>query len=103
MEVQAHKASSMQSREQILAAQAKTKCNNWLVPLVALIALAIGTICQYDGLVNPYVINGDVPQHVYWMQQFRDSELFRNDLLTDFARSIQPWGAIAVYRLLSFV
>ncbi len=89
----------MQSREQVLA---ETTCKNWLVPLVALAASTIIIINQYDGLVNPYVINGDVPQHVYWMQQFRDSELFRNDLLTDLARFHQPWAAVGVYRLLSF-
>ena len=103
MEVARPLLSFMQSREQLFAAQAKTPFENWLAPLVALIASTIGTISQYPALVNDYIINGDVPQHVYWMQQFRDSELFKNDLLTDFAKSIQPWGAIAVYRLLSFI
>jgi len=75
----------------------------WLPLLVGISASIVAFNAQYEGFFNPYIINGDVPQHIYWMQQFRDSELFKNDLLTEFAKSIQPWGAVFVYRLFASV
>lgn len=69
---------------------------------VALAALVIATYSQFAALVNPYVINGDVLQSLYWMQQFRDSELFTNDLLTEYAKHYHaPWGFLLLYRALS--
>lgn len=71
--------------------------------LIILLALAIGINFQLPALINKYVINGDARQHIYWMQQFRDSGLFRNDLLTEYANNYQPWGFIFLYYLLSFI
>lgn len=71
--------------------------------IVVLFATLMGTISQYPGLVNPYVVNGDVPQHVFWAQQFVDEDLFKDDVLTEFAKAIQPYGFVFVYRLASFV
>ncbi len=48
---------------------------------------------------NPYLVNGDTAQHVAWMQQFRNPRLFQHDLLTTYARTIQPWGLVSFYRL----
>jgi hypothetical protein len=79
--------------------EAEKRMSFSLVYIVFLIATAISINAYYPALVNDYVINGDIAQHVYWMEQFRDQELFRNDLLTEFAKTIQPWGFIEVYRL----
>lgn len=71
--------------------------------LIFILAVAVVVNSQFDGLVNPYVINPDSFQHTYWMQQFRDKELFRDDLLTDYAKSMQPWGLIGFYWLSSHI
>jgi hypothetical protein len=70
--------------------------------VVGALGFGIGLNSQLPAFSNNYVINGDVPQHIYWMQQFADSELFTADLLTRFAIHIQPWGFIGLYRVLSF-
>ncbi len=71
--------------------------------LIILLALAIGIISQFPAFINEYVINDDVRMHIYWMQQFRDSDLFRNDLLTEYAKFFQPWGFYFLYYILSFI
>jgi hypothetical protein len=47
------------------------------------------------------VIDDDARQHVYWTYTFRDPDLFRADLLTDFISSpkIAPLGYQALYNL----
>ena len=45
---------------------------------------------------SDYTIQDDARQHVFWMQQWRDRELFSDDLITDYFRSVAPAG----YRLL---
>lgn len=71
---------------------------------VALIAFAIAINSQFSALVDKYVINGDVVESIYWMQQFNDGALFKNDLLTDYAGHYHaPWGFYLLYRTLSFV
>jgi hypothetical protein len=69
--------------------------------LIVVLALVIAVNSQLSGIVNPYAINDDTRLTIYWMQQFRDGDLFQNDLLTDYARYVSPWGVVAVYRLLS--
>jgi hypothetical protein len=70
-----------------------------MVAFVVLTASAVGINSQYPALVNDYIVNGDVPQHIYWMQQFLDGELFRDDILTAFAKHMQPYGLIVFYRV----
>lgn len=69
---------------------------------VVFLALSMMLYSQKAALFNEFVINDDVCQHVYWMQQFNDAELFRDDLLTEYAKHYQPWGFVVFYRLLSF-
>ena len=67
-------------------------------------AIAAGTHSQYATLANRYVVNGDAPAAIYWLQRFRDPMLFRNDLLTDFAVQMHgQWGFVLFYRLASLV
>jgi len=70
---------------------------------VFLLALAVGTGSQYQALVNEYIFQDDARQHIYWMEQFYDRGLFKNDLLTEYARNYQPWGFILLYYIFSFI
>ena len=70
--------------------------------VVSMLGLVIGLNSQFAGILNPYLFNGDVAQHIFWMYRFADSELFANDLLTEYAAYIQPWGFAVVYRLLAY-
>ena len=46
-------------------------------------------------------IQDDALQHVFWMQRYRDPELFRDDLYADYFRSLAPPGYVALYRALA--
>ena len=71
---------------------------------VVLLALAVGiNDALLPAFANKYVINDDVRMHIYWMRQFQDADLFRNDLLTEYAKQFQPWGFILFYYLFSFI
>ena len=50
-------------------------------------------------LTNPYLVNNDVHQQVYWMQRWIDPGLFQDDLPSRYARAYVPWGVQSVYRL----
>jgi hypothetical protein len=62
-------------------------------------AAAVYVVAHWDALIDPYVINDDVRQQVYWMQQWQDPDLFPDDLLTRYAQNYVPWGVQAVYAL----
>ncbi|MBI5252294.1 MAG: hypothetical protein HY912_22600 [Desulfomonile tiedjei] len=66
---------------------------------VLLAASTVYVVGHWNAIVDPYVINDDVRQQVYWMQKWYDEELFPDDLLTLYARYYVPWGIKAVYRL----
>lgn len=70
--------------------------------LVALISAGIFIYAHFPALTNPYVINDDVRQQIYWMQQWLDPGLFQGDLLSDYARHYVPWGVKGLYWLASF-
>lgn len=50
-------------------------------------------------IVDPWRINGDARQHVFWTYRFADPELFQDDLLVDFISSprFDPPGYVALY------
>jgi len=58
---------------------------------------AVYLFAHQDAITNPYTINDDVRQQIYWMQQWQDPDLFRDDLLTRYARNYVPWGVQAIY------
>ena len=70
---------------------------------VMLLATGIGINSQLPAFLSEYTFNGDVAQHIYWMQQFRDNELFTDDLLTKQASATAPWGFLLFYYLGSFI
>jgi len=46
-----------------------------------------------------YVVQDDARQHVFWMQRFRDPDLFPHDLVADYFQSVAPQGYSALYYL----
>jgi len=69
--------------------------------LVVILSAAIFIFAHFQALTNHWVINDDVRQQIYWMQQWGDPALFPGDLLTDYARAYVPWGVKGIYRLAS--
>jgi len=69
------------------------------VGLLLLSAAALFLVAHFPALVNEYVINDDVRQQIFWMQQWQDPELFRHDLLAEYARHYVPWGVKGLYWL----
>jgi hypothetical protein len=67
--------------------------------LVVFFSALIFTYAHFQAFRNPYIINDDVRQQIFWMQQWRDPELFRGDLLSDYARHYVTWGVKGLYRL----
>ena len=58
--------------------------------LVIFIAVGIGINSQFSAFHSKYVMNNDVRAFQYWMGQFRDPELFKDDLLTEYSKSFLP-------------
>ena len=54
---------------------------------------------HYQALIRYWVINDDVRQQIFWMQQWRDPGLFPGDLLTAYAKAYVPWGVKGLYWL----
>jgi hypothetical protein len=69
--------------------------------LVVLLSAAVFIFAHYQALTRHWVINDDVRQQIFWMQQWGDPELFPGDLLTDYARAYVTWGVKGLYRLAS--
>jgi hypothetical protein len=69
--------------------------------LTAIFSLFVYVISQQDALSNPYAINDDVRQQIYWMQAWQDSSIYGSNLLNDYARQYVPCGVKAIYLLAS--
>ena len=74
----------------------------WPELAVALISGAVFVLAHFQALVNPFVINDDIRQQLYWMQQWGDPALFRGDFLTGYAKAYVPWGVKGLYWLASW-
>ncbi len=69
---------------------------------VLLLSGAVFLYAHLPAFTSPFVINDDVHQQIYWMQQWLDPELFRGDLNTEYARHYVSWGLKALYWLASW-
>lgn len=67
--------------------------------LVILFSVAIFGYAHLQTFTNPFIINDDARQQIFWMQQWQDPELFKGDLLSDYARHYVTWGVKGIYRL----
>ena len=85
-----------------IEAPPKSRTTTWPDLAVALISGLVFAVAHVRALTNPFIINDDVRQQIYWMQQWQDPALFRGDLLTDYARHYVPWGVKALYWLASW-
>lgn len=74
----------------------------WPELAVALISGAIFVWAHLQALTNPWIINDDVRQQIYWMQQWQDPALFQGDFLTGYARHYVTWGVKGLYWLASW-
>jgi hypothetical protein len=73
---------------------------SWIdLSLVVLLSSGVFLYAHFQALANPWVINDDVRQQIFWMQQWVDPQLFPGDLLAAYARSYVPWGIKGLYRL----
>ena len=70
--------------------------------MVALISGVVFVLAHFQALANPLIINDDVRQQLYWMQQWQDPALFPGDFLTGYARAYVPWGLQGLYWLASW-
>jgi hypothetical protein len=70
--------------------------------MVALISGVIFVLAHLPALTNRFIINDDVRQQLYWMQQWQDPALFPGDFLTGYARAYVSWGVKALYWLASW-
>ncbi len=69
---------------------------------VALMSGVVFILAHLPALTNPFIINDDVRQQLFWMQQWQDPALFRGDFLTAYARHYVPWGVQALYWVASW-
>ncbi len=78
----------------------KSKYNFWFI--LSIVTAIVFSFCGLKlAFQFPYTIQDDARQHIFWMQQFRDSELFSNDLIAEYFKSVSPWGFNNLYKLLS--
>jgi len=70
----------------------------WL-GLSLLFSLFYSYLALREALADPYVIEDDARQHVFWMLRFVDSDLFPNDLIANYFQSVAPAGYAALYWL----
>jgi hypothetical protein len=74
----------------------------WPEIMVALISGVVFVLAHFQALANPFIINDDVRQQLYWMQQWQDPALFPGDFLTGYARAYVTWGVKGLYWLASW-
>lgn len=58
----------------------------------------VGICAQWPGFANPYMVNDDVRQQLYWMWRWLDPSLYPRDILNDYAGLYVSWGVKALYR-----
>ena len=69
--------------------------------IVAAAAMAVYMIAHWQAFRSPFVINDDVRQQIFWMQQWLEPNIYPNDYLAGYARDYVSWGVIAIYRVAS--
>jgi hypothetical protein len=52
-------------------------------------------------LQSPDIIQDDARQYLFWMQQFYNNNLFKNDLIADYFQSVTPIGFITLYKVIA--
>jgi hypothetical protein len=69
-------------------------------------SLAIGCLCGFlqlhQAFSQPYTVQDDARQHVFWMRRFLDPALFPGDWIADYYQSVAPIGYATLYRLVAW-
>lgn len=65
--------------------------------LVGLLSLLVFVVAHRHGLLNPWIINDDARQQLFWMARWLDPALYPADLLVTYAAAYVPVGVKAVY------
>jgi hypothetical protein len=95
---------SLNGKSNLIKGQERPEHISWAdLTLAALASAAIFIYAHFQALTNPYVINDDVRQQLFWMQRWQDPELFRGDLLADYASHYVSWGVNGLYWLASWI
>ena len=71
--------------------------------MAGVLSAVVFFLAHLNAWSSPYVINDDVRQQIFWMQQWLDPQLFRGDLLAEYARHYVPWGVQGLYWLATWV
>jgi hypothetical protein len=74
----------------------------WLI-LSLTIAALLGIVGLQKAFANPYVVQDDARQHVFWMQRFLDPALFPDDWIADYFQSVAPWGYSGFYQVFAAI
>ena len=75
----------------------RSKLNFWLS--LSIIVALLFSLAGLKLAFHPYTIQDDARQHVFWMQQFNDAGLFKQDLIANYFSSVAPWGYKVLYQL----
>ncbi|MEM9771127.1 MAG: hypothetical protein AAF889_05945 [Cyanobacteria bacterium P01_D01_bin.73] len=72
----------------------------WMVLLGAIsLSIAFGLAGLSAGLADPYSVQDDARQHVFWMARFLNPAAFPNDPIADYFQTVAPWAYQGIYRL----
>jgi hypothetical protein len=100
-------AGSFDARPTPSFSQAAGQSGRRLEAIALLAALVISLLFTVRAMAPAFqaqdVVHDDARLHLFWMQRFRDPELFRDDLIASYYESVAPLGFQGVYWLLSRV
>lgn len=82
----------------------KEKYQNWFYFWLFL-SVVTAVLFSFSGLKialkSPLIIQDDARQYLFWLQQFQDRDLFRNDLIANYFQSVTPVGFSSLYHLIA--
>lgn len=65
------------------------------------IACGCGVLQLHQAFSQPYTVQDDARQHVFWLRRVLDPALFPNDWIADYYQSVAPVGYATLYRLVA--
>ena len=88
--------------EKCLLHEDKKNTSSYIIGLC--LALAFALVPALETLIisfeRPYTIQDDARQFLFWMQQWRDPELFNKDPIAEYFKSVTPPGYAALHYVL---
>ncbi|TAD77852.1 MAG: hypothetical protein EA001_09075 [Oscillatoriales cyanobacterium] len=71
----------------------------WAFWLSVAIAIGCAIPALFQAFSQPYVVQDDARQHVFWMRRWLNPALFANDPIADYFQSVAPWGYRSLYQI----